>query len=104
MKGHELNTLDEFVPEQDDLFLVDEHFGLPRGTTFKIICLCGDPTVLNEKVADRGIELGDWGLLPKDQRPQWKALMQELGVGQDYWKDPDLLCNMFRKQVKVDPL
>jgi hypothetical protein len=47
--------------------------------------------LLNEKLAALGIQLGDWGILPKDQRPQWRALMQELDVGKQYWKDPDLL-------------
>ncbi len=90
-KGHDLSTLDQHVPERDDLLLVDEHFSLPRGTTYKVICLHGMPTLLNEQLADLGIVLGDWGMLPKDQRPQWQALMKKLGVGQEYWKDPDLL-------------
>jgi hypothetical protein len=100
MKGNNINELDQFVPEQNDLFLVDEHFGLPRGTTYKTICLHAEPTLLNEKLAARGMQLGDWGMLPKEQRPQWKALMQELGVAQEYWKDPDLLV----PEARVDPL
>ena len=98
MQGHPLNELDDPIPENDDLFLVDEHFGLPRGTTYKIVCLLGEPTLLNEKLD--GIQFGDWGLLPKAQHPQWRALMQEVGVGQQYWKDPDLLV----PDATIDPL
>jgi len=90
-KGHALDALDQHVPESSDLFLVDEHFSLPRGTTYKVICLLGQPSLLNEKLADLGIVLGDWGILPKNQRPQWQKLMKELGVGTQYWQDPDLL-------------
>ena len=91
MQGHRHDELDHFVPDDDDLFRVDEHCGLPRGTTFKVVCLHGEPSLLNEKLVEFGIQLGDWGMVPKHQRPQWKALMQKLGVGQEYWKDPDLL-------------
>lgn len=100
MKGHALNSLDQFVPDEDDLFRVDEHLGLPKGTTYKTICLLGEPSLLNEKLAEYDIRLGDWGMLPKDQRPAWRALMKQLGVGTQYWKDPDLLV----PEMKIEQL
>jgi hypothetical protein len=91
LQGHRHDTLNAFVPAEDDLHRVDEHFCLPKGTTYKTMCLLGEPSLLNEKLAALGIQLGDWGILPKEQRPQWQALMKQLDIGTQYWKDPDLL-------------
>lgn len=91
LRAYALDELDQYVPEKSDLFLVDEHFGLPIGMTFKVVCCHGDPTLLNEKLSELGIVLGNWGMLPKSQRPQWQELMKKLGVGKEYWQDPDLL-------------
>ena len=93
MKGNNLNEITTPVPASDTLVLVDQRFGLEHGTTFKIVKCAGDPTVLNEKLSEAGlpIHFGDFGQLPKGQRPAWRALMQELGVDQEHWMDPNLL-------------
>ena len=100
MKGYPHDELDQFVPQEDDLHRVDEYFRLPNGATYKTICLHGEPSLLNEKLTAYGIQLGDWGMVPKDQRPQWQALMKQLGVGKEYWKDPDLLV----PKMKIEEL
>lgn len=92
MKGNKLNEITTPVPPQDTLRLVDRRFGLEHGTTFKIVKCAGDPTVLNEKLAEASlpIQFGDYGQLPKDQRPMWRELMQALGVDREHWMDPDV--------------
>ena len=91
MKGNKLNEIKTQVDPKDTLRFVDQRFLLEDGTTFKIVKCGGDPTVLNEKLAlaNLPIQFGDYGQLPKEQRPMWRELMQTLGVDQEHWMEPD---------------
>lgn len=91
MKGNLLNEITTMVPPEDTLRYVDRRFGLAAGTTFKIIKCAGNPTVLNEKLAEARIPitLGDYGQLPKKYRPMWRELMQSLGVDREHWMEPE---------------
>lgn len=82
---------DEKVPANDSLERVDDFLSLPKGTTYKIVILHGDSTVLNEKLSDYEIRFDPDGILPREYRPKWKSLMQYLGVSKEYWMDPEAL-------------
>ena len=78
MSEHELNKLDRLLD-------------VPIGTSKSVIVGHADSTVINTKLAKYGIKLKKSGILPKEQRMQWRALMIAAGVSEKYWKDPDLL-------------
>jgi hypothetical protein len=74
-----------------ELAKLDRFLGVADGTSYEVIVRHCRPDLLNPHLARYGIRLDQDGMLPKEQRPAWKALMQEAGVSQRYWKDPDLL-------------
>jgi hypothetical protein len=83
---HELDKLDRFL-------------GVAEGTSYDVIIRHAHPHLINPRLALYGIALDQDGLLPKEQRPAWKILMQKAGVSQHYWKDPDLLVDDYPIQT-----
>lgn len=75
---HELNKLDYFL----DIAL---------GTSYSVLICHGDPTELNRHLAQHYVVLDADGCIPKEQRSQWRTLMECLGINRRYWRDPDLL-------------
>ncbi len=72
-----------------ELTLVDKFLGLPDGFTLATICDHTEANVplFNEKVAEHGIQLNKNATLVRSTRPQWKMLMQKLGVSNAWWMD-----------------
>ncbi len=74
-----------------ELDKLDIHLNLPIGTSRNaLVGHCGSEK-LKTALLEHGINLDDYGIVPKHQHGAWKTLMQAAGVGQKYWKDKDLL-------------
>ena len=77
--------------DPNELHVVDERLGLEPGTIYNVIFEHNKEP--DDDVRDRlrpfAIELDPkWNSVRKDCRPKWQALMQELGVGREWWLDP----------------
>ena len=77
--------------DPNELHVVDERLGLQPGTIYEVIFQHSkEPDDdLRERLRPFGIEF-HWGSssVRKDCRPEWQALMEELGVGREWWLDP----------------
>ena len=73
-----------------ELELLDEYLGVPPGTTYGTLFGLQEKSLLRQKLLPFGIELNKHGDVPKEQRPEWRALVKSLGIGPAWWLDPDV--------------
>lgn len=87
--------------QEIELNKVDVFLDLPLGTTYNVIGLHGNPSLLNEKLAPFGIHLEEmFGFVPKKQWNKWNALLEKCDIKCTYWKTEDF-ADM---KVKIEEL